>query len=98
MIVTNSYHGALFAVIMRKPFLVCLQGGETAAENCRFTSALSPLGLSNRLLPQSTWTRMSATDLGKRMATPIDWNSVKQQLAIVRDKSETFLSNALSMR
>ena len=98
MIVTNSYHGALFAVIMRKPFLVCLQGGETAAENCRFTSALSPLGLSNRLLPQSTWTRLSATDLGKRMATPIDWDSVKQQLAIVRDNSETFLSNALSMR
>lgn len=94
-IITNSYHGALFAVIMRRPFLVCLQGGTTAAENCRFTSILQPLGLHDRILPAAEWAGMGTEALDDRMAMPIDWERVRQGLGRLRAESERFLEAAL---
>lgn len=68
-VLTNSFHGTAFAVIMRKPFLVVLQCGKTESENCRFFSILKKLGLENRILTPSDvrngggytqkWTRRS---------------------------------------
>lgn len=51
-VLTNSFHGTVFAVIMRKPFLVVLQKGKTAVENCRFFSLLKKLGLEARIFDE----------------------------------------------
>lgn len=95
-VVTNSYHGALFAVIMQRPFLVCLQGGATAPENCRFTSILEPLGLADRMLASADWTALSGEMLDARMFAPIDWTSVAARLRVLRERSTAFLVDALA--
>lgn len=48
-VVTNSFHGSMFSLIFGKPLLVCLQDGNTAAENVRFTSTLPRLGQAHRM-------------------------------------------------
>lgn len=95
-ILTNSYHGSLFGVIMRRPFLVFLQTGSTEAENCRFTSALDPLGLGDRVLAPAEWQSITAADLRRRMDAPIDWTAVGQRLDALRRSSEAYLLRALS--
>jgi hypothetical protein len=95
-VVTNSYHGALFAIIMRKPFLVFLQGGIGSHQNGRFTSALEPLGLKHRMLELDEWKSASSETLEERMSTPIDWDDVTNRLNEWRQRSETFLEAALN--
>ena len=94
-VVTNSYHGALFAIVMQKPFLVFLQDGAGSHQNGRFTSALKPLGLEDRLLTSDTWRDATPDELESRMAKPIDWGSVAVRLAEWRKISEEFLDQAL---
>jgi len=48
-VLTNSFHGTVFAILMRKPFLVVTQNGKTATENGRFYSILGKLGLESRI-------------------------------------------------
>lgn len=48
-IITNSFHGTVFALIMRKPFITILQKGETAVQNTRIFSLLESLGLEDRI-------------------------------------------------
>jgi len=95
-VVTNSYHGALFAIIMKKPFLVCLQGGTTAAENCRFTSILEPLGLASRILASEEWSVMQAAVLNEKLSESIDWAFVDEKLAALREASRKFLCDAIA--
>jgi hypothetical protein len=92
---TNSFHGALFAVIMHKPFLVLLQTGATAAENCRFYSALAPLGLGDRILTSDQWQRASAIELQEQLSAQIEWGQVDIELERLRKLSESFLLRAL---
>ncbi|MEP4545279.1 MAG: polysaccharide pyruvyl transferase family protein [Saccharospirillum sp.] len=94
-VVTNSYHGALFAIVMRKPFLVFLQDGVKSHENCRFTSALEPLGLSDRILAYDTWNAITPEDLSNRMSGSIDWKTVEIALNKWRDISSKFLDTGL---
>ncbi len=94
-VVTNSYHGALFAIIMRKPFLVFLQGGVKSHENCRFTSALNPLGLSERILANDSWKNITSSELYEQMFRPIDWEGVNIALNDWREVSMGFLDKAL---
>ena len=48
-VITNSFHGSIFCILFQIPYLVCLQNGETAAENVRFYSAHTRLGQACRL-------------------------------------------------
>jgi hypothetical protein len=93
---TNSFHGALFAVIMHKPFLVLLQTGATAAENCRFYSALAPLGLGDRILTSADWKSASAKMLKDQLSAEIDWAQVDIALERLRRHSESYLLRALN--
>lgn len=94
-VVTNSYHGALFAIIMKKPFIVFLQSGVKAPENCRFTSALEPLGLGDRILARDSWQKITASELALQMSRPIDWDRVDLALTKWRRSSTKFLGEAL---
>jgi exopolysaccharide biosynthesis predicted pyruvyltransferase EpsI len=94
-VMTNSYHGALFSILMRKPFLAFLQGGHTSEENSRFSSALEPLGLSERIISQEKASGASARDIERWMSAEIDWDAVGLRLADRRERSERFLFDSL---
>ena len=84
-IITNTFHGTVFAIIFRKPFLVVLQKGESASQNERLYSLLEMFGLSGRIMHQN-----EAID--GQMNCPIDWKKVSsiqkeeayQSLSILR--------------
>ena len=94
-VVTNSYHGALFAIVMKKPFIVFLQSGVKSPENCRFTSALEPLGLGDRILARDSWHNITASELALQMSRPINWDEVDLALTKWKSKSTKFLEGAL---
>lgn len=94
-VVTNSYHGALFAVLMQRPFLVFLQGGATTAENSRFFSALAPLGLEDRIVAREAWESAVPEAMLDRLLAPVDWTGVAERLDEMREVSAGFLSAAL---
>lgn len=87
-VVTNSFHGTVFAIIMRRPFVVVLQKGVTESANCRFFSLLERLGLENRIL-------RSGDSLSEIAHRNIDWERVEKALDELRAYSMEFLNEAL---
>lgn len=67
-VLTDSFHGCVFAIIFNKPF-VCL--GNEARGSARFDSLLGTFGLQDRLLTNPT-----AEQVAECMRTPIDWERV----------------------
>lgn len=67
-VLTDSFHGCVFAIIFNKPF-VCL--GNEARGSARFDSLLGTFGLQDRLLTNPT-----AGQVAECMRTPIDWERV----------------------
>lgn len=67
-VITDSFHGCVFAIIFNKPF-VCL--GNESRGTARFDSLLGTFGLQERLLTNPTAERVSEC-----MRTPIDWERV----------------------
>lgn len=86
---TNSYHGMIFSILMHTPFLVMSQENKEQAERARFDSLLKILGLEHRI-------HDPAKTLLDQMRAPIDWDSVDARLTVFRKKSEAFIMNALS--
>jgi len=91
-VVTTSYHGMLFAILMQKPFLVVLQAGGFSAENCRFMSVLNRLGLEDRIY------RGRESSMTRQMHAPIDWEAVESELSAFKDESTCFLREHLAPR
>ena len=67
-VLTDSFHGCVFAIIFNKPF-ICL--GNEARGSARFDSLLGTFGLQERLLTNPT-----AGQVDKCMRIPIDWERV----------------------
>lgn len=88
-VVTDSFHGCVFSIIFRKPF-VAIANRERGLD--RFTSLLDMLNLSDRLVYDYDDFRSRLTQLH----TPIDWIDVYNRLNTERIKSIKFLKDALS--
>lgn len=87
-IVTDSYHGCLFAITFHRPFLV-IPNRQRGVD--RFDSILGLLSLDSR--------SVSAQEcVPGRMLNAIDWVSVDRTLASERERSLTYLGRALSKR
>lgn len=84
--VTDSFHGMIFAILFRRPFLVYANPGRGLA---RFTSMLRLLGLEDRLVTQAV-----ETDIDQALR-PIDWDEVDRHLDRMRRISMEFLKAAL---
>ncbi|AQP45752.1 polysaccharide pyruvyl transferase family protein [Tessaracoccus flavus] len=84
LVVTDSFHTAVFAVLFHRPFLLVGRGGM----NSRFETLLSHTGLTDRFLAQ-------ADNLDG--ATEIDWSAVDDRLATARSKSLGFLRTSLQL-
>jgi hypothetical protein len=89
-VVTNSFHGTVFALLFRKPFIVAGLTGDKAAANARALHLLRAVGLDSRFAPS-----FSAQNVQSLMAAEIDWDAVDQRLADLRHAGHAFLSAQL---
>lgn len=84
-VVTDSFHGTVFAIIFNKPFIAIANDRRGRA---RFTSLLQMVGLENRLI--------ETTDQARALLTqPIDYTAVNKILNAERLRSLNFLKNNL---
>lgn len=88
-VLTSSFHGVVFSIIMQKPFLAILLTNEFAKGNDRITSLLSELGLSDRIFS-------SDIPLREQMEKTIDWNTVNVRVQNLSSKAESFLRRHIS--
>lgn len=84
MVVTDSFHGSVFAIQFHRPFL-SIVNHKRGAE--RFTSLLGKLGLSSRLVYDVT--------TADNITCDIDWDMIERNIAVERNKSMEFLKGAL---
>ena len=87
LVITNSFHGCVFAIIMNTPFLALKLGGEASAMNTRFETLLEIFGLQERL----------CSDLEEFKAKysaniPIDWQAVNTRLRLWSQVGKDFLA------
>lgn len=86
-VLTDSFHGCVFAIIFNKPF-VCL--GNEARGASRFDSLFSTFGLQDRLLINPT-----AEQVAERMSAPIDWDKVNSIRRSEKQRALQFLKEKL---
>lgn len=87
-VVTDSFHGTVFAIIFRKPFFSVVNHGRGAD---RFTSLLGQLGLEDRLISPD-----NSVEIEALVARPIDYDEVHRLLDDLRRDSTEFLERALA--
>lgn len=88
-VLTNSFHGMVFSVIFRRPFLAIPLRGKYAIMNERVLSLAERLGLQERVL--------SGTDARGVIALaekPVDWDAVAQRLRDWQQEAHDFITAA----
>lgn len=85
-VVTDSFHGMVFAIIFQKPFLVIANHTRGYA---RFSSLLTKLGLEDRLVSNTE------TIDYQTIHADIEWNSVTSALAHWQEQSKGYLEEIL---
>lgn len=89
-VVTDSFHGCVFSIIYRKPF-IAIANGERGID--RFKSLLGYFGLQDRLVFSMEDYRQKRSAL----LAPIDFAPVAEKLAQAQETSLAFLREALSL-
>lgn len=85
-VITTSFHGVVFCILMQKPFLVMLLTNKYAKGNDRIISLLTALHLSDRIYNPTL-------SIERQMDIEIDWGKVDQKISILKEKSYNFLNN-----
>lgn len=89
-VITNSFHGTVFAILFNKPFLsVKLSSGKEGL-NARASHLLKTVGLSHRQVARGE--NANAVEL---MREPIDWAGVNQKIEQMKAQGNSFLQGAL---
>ena len=88
LVVTTSFHGIAFSILMHTPFVYVPLKGEFQGANNRILDLLRDLRLEERILSERA-------TYGSILARPIDWASVDTLLARMRQDSLEFLKEAL---
>jgi len=91
-VVTNSFHGTVFAILFHRPFVSLLLRGPMGSMNERAMSLLNRLGLSNRAVYAD-----KIEDIKVLLKCEIDWSAVDERLNNLRGESEKFLKESLSL-
>ena len=86
-IITNTFHGTVFAIIFHKPFLVIKQHGEGAKQNGRVQSLLNSLDLEDRYYSKGS-------TIKEQIGKVIDWTNVEKKLDLMRQNSFGYLSRS----
>jgi hypothetical protein len=90
MVVTDSFHGCVLAVLMHKRFVAV---GNSRRGMSRLNSFLSMFGLEQRLVHG-----IDPEDDGSFLLSEIDWERVDSVLDSQREKSMKFIMDALKIR
>ena len=85
LIVTNTFHGTVFAIIHHKPFVCLLQSGHSAKQNTRIISLLGSFGLNGRVLE-------AGGSIQEIACQPIEWGGVDNILQEWRKKTDGFFN------
>lgn len=88
-VVSTSFHGIVFSIIMHKPFAAILLNNQYKGGNSRIISLLETLNLTNRIFNDNN-------SFESILNTPIDWEYVDNQLSNERSISHNFISSALN--
>ena len=91
-LITNSFHGCVFAIIMNTPFFALKLGGGAGAMNTRFESLLEIFGLQDRL----------CSDLEEfkhkfAQQAPIDWQMVNARLEAWSQVGKDYLAKNMGV-
>ena len=89
-VITNSYHGTLFSIIFRKPFVFIGLSGAKAGFNERAKSLLSRLNLADRIVSSYDEDQLSA--IMKRVP---NWDSVAEEVAGWREEATQFINESI---
>lgn len=87
-VVTTSFHGVVFSIIMHKNFIAIPLRNAYATGNMRIECLLKSLGLENRIYT-------SEQTFNQVMDCEIDWQLVDSRLDVLRKNSLAFLLNAI---
>lgn len=87
LLVTNSYHGVIMALLFHVPFIVQLEASEASGMNDRFYTLLSRVGLVSRIVNENFDDLYDNID--------IDWEYVDSRLEDFRREGEEYLNIAL---
>lgn len=88
-VITNSFHGVAFAINLQRPFMLIVQNGDMANQNCRYLNLLKKLGLEDRIF------NSGKGSLKEQMEKIIDWKTVNVKRENFIAESEKFLLNSL---
>jgi len=90
-VLTNSFHGTVFAILFNRPFLTVKLDGAKSGLNARMDNLLANLGLLHRQIG------LEEADLATpRMLEPIDWDTINQRVENMRNQGAEFLAHALA--
>ncbi|MBO5952780.1 MAG: polysaccharide pyruvyl transferase family protein [Oscillospiraceae bacterium] len=84
-IITNSFHGTAFSVLLEKDFCVKLLSGKLAGKNLRITQLLSQVGLADRILREQ-----------EKKDSITEWSSVRAEIEAQRNYAASYLCNAIN--
>ncbi|MGY3146017.1 hypothetical protein ACVWYQ_003016 [Bradyrhizobium sp. USDA 3397] len=90
-VVTNSFHGVVFSVLLRKPFVVVALPGSKSPANDRAMNLLQELGLGSRLVSGD-----DPAAVKKLINEPIDWEGCAGKLLELKRVGEDYLRHQIS--
>jgi hypothetical protein len=90
-VLTNSFHGTVFAIINKVNFICCARTDQNEGQNDRMLGLLDELGLLDRYCDFE-----SDKDCKSFIDNPINWENVSERLNVLRKTSYDFLSDALN--
>lgn len=88
-VLTNSFHGMAFSIILRKQFLVLPQKGAGEEQNNRQMNLLSTLDLNDRIYNDKI-------GLFEQINKPINWTQIESKINHFIDFSKEFLYSNLN--
>jgi hypothetical protein len=83
-VITNTFHGTVFAIIFRKQFVTIVQNGKTAEQNNRIIELLQELNLGDRI-----WN--GSNNLSALLEKEIDWTTANKRIADNKFRTNEFL-------
>ncbi|MGK6351558.1 polysaccharide pyruvyl transferase family protein [Parapedobacter sp. DT-150] len=89
-VLTSSYHGLLFSIIMEKPFLFFFIDNQHSYGRNRALHILKELELESRVYQKN-----DSLTFKEQLHDPIDWNRVRNKLEKLKKSSVDFLISAI---
>lgn len=90
-VVTNSFHGTVFSILLRRPFLVAGLTGARAGLNERTLNLLDELGLRERFIADGD---LVAAE--RMFAESIDWDAASARLATLQAQGRGYLDTEIA--